>query len=224
MASSKRNLGRAASKGTKKPGRSTGNDGRAHGSKTVKKAPRAAGKAAPGSKRPTHAQDRSSIEVLARGVLIRGSRVLLCQSVKGGHWYLPGGHVEFGEPAAAALRRELQEEAGLDVRVLGVIQVDEHSFDTRKRRHHELNIVFHVEPAPGATDRQLDRIRSKEPGITFAWVDLAAVVDLNVVPMTAKALLVAGGLGGVEAGAMPRAGNSPDVHGMDWISAMNLPE
>ena len=50
-----------------------------------------------------------SIELIARGVFVRGGAVLLCQNVKHGYYYLPGGHVEFGEAAAVALAREIDD-------------------------------------------------------------------------------------------------------------------
>ncbi len=135
----------------------------------------------------------------------------------GGYWYLPGGHVEFGEPAATALAREFAEECTLPVRVLEPVQVDEHAFATRKRPHHEINILFHVEPAPGTSEKALRAAKSREASIEFAWVDLAAVVDLAVVPHSAKAYLVSGGDVGDAGGAGSGAGAMPSPQ---WVSDM----
>lgn len=62
------------------------------------------------------------------GIVISDGRVLLvrrAQAPRAGEWSIPGGAVEPGEPLAAAVRRELAEETGLDVRVLTVIEVFE---------------------------------------------------------------------------------------------------
>ncbi|MDD7940061.1 NUDIX domain-containing protein [Actinomycetospora lutea] len=56
---------------------------------------------------------------MAAGVLVRDGRVLLGlrradRASYPGVWDLPGGHVEPGESAVAAARRELREELGVD--------------------------------------------------------------------------------------------------------------
>ena len=71
------------------------------------------------------------IEVIARGVLRHGAAVLACRSVKGGYLYLPGGHVEPGEPAAKALEREFEEETGLGVKTGPCVLVSEGVFEVR---------------------------------------------------------------------------------------------
>lgn len=59
-------------------------------------------------------------DVVVAGLLVRGGRVLLGHREPGRTYYpdcwdIPGGHVEAGEEPAAALRRELAEELGVDV-------------------------------------------------------------------------------------------------------------
>lgn len=129
-----------------------------------------------------------SIECIARGVLRRGSSILLCQNTKDGYYYLPGGHIEPGETAEEAVCREFMEEARLPVRTEGVGQVCEVMFRTGKASHHEINVVFHV--APKVKDVIENEIPSAEPGIAFVWVDMAAIVDLDVRPAAQRAWLV----------------------------------
>ena len=185
--------------------RSTGNVGR---SKPGRAKPR---RALPGADQSHSARPhgRHEIECIARALITLDSRVLLCQNIAKGNYYLPGGHVEFGEPAARAAERELLEEAGLKIRIVRPpLLVDEHSFHTRKRLHHELNVVFPVEPPANASERRAwEAVRSREDHIRLVWVELAAVVDLPILPMSAKAFLIA-------------AHGSP---GTQWVSDMASP-
>jgi 8-oxo-dGTP pyrophosphatase MutT (NUDIX family) len=51
-----------------------------------------------------------------KGVLVHDGRVLLLLNARG-EWDLPGGRPDPGEEHRAALKREVREEAGLDVEV-----------------------------------------------------------------------------------------------------------
>lgn len=129
------------------------------------------------------------IEIIARGLIRSGTKVLLCRSVSKGYMYLPGGHVEFCEPAQAALARELDEEAGVVATPGDLMMTHEHTFTDRKgRAHHEINLVFHVEHSLSG-DVQ---VPSREPDIAFDWVDIASVVDLDIRPQGVKAFIAAG--------------------------------
>lgn len=62
------------------------------------------------------------------GVVLKGDEVLLIQRGRPPfkkHWSIPGGKVEHGEPLEAGLKRELLEETGCEVDILGLIGVFE---------------------------------------------------------------------------------------------------
>jgi 8-oxo-dGTP diphosphatase len=67
-------------------------------------------------------------------VCLRGDQVLLIQRgtpPKQGEWSLPGGRIEWGEPAADAALRELREETGVAARLVGLIDVVDGVFRSR---------------------------------------------------------------------------------------------
>jgi 8-oxo-dGTP diphosphatase len=65
-------------------------------------------------------------QAAASAVIFRGRSVLLGERGQGprkGTWSLPGGRIEPGETAAAAARREILEETGLAVELVGLLDV-----------------------------------------------------------------------------------------------------
>lgn len=62
----------------------------------------------------------------ASAAIFREHTVLLVERGKGaarGTWSLPGGHIEPGEQAAEAARREVREETGIEATIRGLVDV-----------------------------------------------------------------------------------------------------
>ena len=75
------------------------------------------------------------------GVMFQGGSVLLARRAQEpamGEWSLPGGVVEVGESLLQALERELREEAGIKIRVGGLVHLAE-----RVDRDPDLRIRYH---------------------------------------------------------------------------------
>ena len=61
--------------------------------------------------------------ITVKGIVIYKDKVLILKRVKAssdglGYWELPGGGLEYGETPEKALKRELKEETGLDIKIL----------------------------------------------------------------------------------------------------------
>ena len=113
----------------------------------------------------------SGIETIARGVCVRGGKLLLCRAKGGATTYLPGGHIEFGETGRQALVREVKEELGLDAGTGAFLGVVENSFMQKGRPHSEINLVYELLLPDAAAE-------AKEDWIEFEWRDLSDLSDL----------------------------------------------
>lgn len=125
------------------------------------------------------------IEVIARGVIVEASHVLLCQHVKKGYYYLPGGHVEVGESATAALERELMEECGQRILVCGFLGIEDHKFKQGRKERHELNLVFRAMMIGKERLKRPRAVKSKEKGIAFCWCPLDQISGVRLLPESA---------------------------------------
>jgi len=130
--------------------------------------------------------ESGQIEVLARGVCVMDDRLLVCRTKGEANTYLPGGHVEFREEAAAGLRRELQEELGISCVVESFLGVVEHAFIQKGEQHCEVNLVFAIN-APGLSSESAPA--SKEDHIEFAWLSVPGIAESDLEPKPLRDLI-----------------------------------
>jgi 8-oxo-dGTP diphosphatase len=103
---------------------------------------------------PSTQHPAPSIVVAVGAIVVDGERILLIQRghpPAEGRWSIPGGRVEVGETLPQALRREIQEECGLDVAVGDVaIILDRITRDANGSvRSHYLILDFWATPVAG---------------------------------------------------------------------------
>lgn len=123
--------------------------------------------------------ESANIETIARGVMLRAGRLLVCMPAGGGRCYLPGGHIEFGETARRALVREIAEEMGRDAAAGEFLAVTENAFVQNGHPHCEINLVFALD-IPGLTPE--NDPAATEDWIRFRWVPLDRLAEANLLP------------------------------------------
>ena len=110
-------------------------------------------------------------------VVLDGGRVLLVRRGKpplAGKWSLPGGLVELGETTREAVRREIAEECGLDIRVVELAGVlDRVVRDAEGRiRYHWVLVDYVAVPVSGTLCAASDAEEAQ-------WVEVDAVERLD---------------------------------------------
>ncbi|MGD0032885.1 NUDIX hydrolase [Paenibacillus illinoisensis] len=99
------------------------------------------------------------------------SKILMVKNKGNSSWSLPGGAVEKEETLDQAAIREAKEETGLDVKVQGVIAINECIFE--KKQEHVILFTFRAEVIGG----RLELIRPHEIS-EIAWMDVDKADEL----------------------------------------------
>ena len=117
-------------------------------------------------------------------IVNREGKILLTKSHK---WFdkytLPGGHIEVGETMVEALKREVKEEAGLDVEVVEFLTMQEAIFAKEffKKRHF---IFFDFLCQVGDQQVKLDKTELQD----FIWEYPGAAFNKNLDSFTWKTI------------------------------------
>lgn len=110
-------------------------------------------------------------------------KIFLMKSHKWRNKYVvPGGHIELGEKAVDALKREIKEETGLDIYDIEFLLLQEHIFDsTFWKRKHFIFLDYVCK-----TDSKEVKLNSE--GQEYVWVSIEKALKLQLEPYTRKAI------------------------------------
>jgi ADP-ribose pyrophosphatase YjhB (NUDIX family) len=123
--------------------------------------------------------------VRVAGVCLRDDHVLLHTGEGTDFWSLPGGRCEMGEPTADTLRREMEEETGLQVIVGDLLWVMENFYTAEGKAFHELGFYYRMElpadtPPPQAQPEFTGMEGAHE--LAFRWFPLTEIAHLRLYP------------------------------------------
>ena len=153
-------------------------------------------------------------------VILDGDRVVLVRRGREplkGFWSIPGGGLELGESLLDAVRREVREEVGLEIEVLGMVEIFERILrdgDQRVQYHYVL-IDYFCKPAIGGRPKKVgEQIGDRAPGTSM---DTATME-------TGDAEMAGDGLGAdrVDAGLAPLRARD-DAEEARWVRRDELP-
>jgi 8-oxo-dGTP pyrophosphatase MutT (NUDIX family) len=140
--------------------------------------------------------DKDGVRFVVRsaGIALRENHVLLHRSQDEDFWSLPGGRCEMNEATNDALRREMQEELGIDVEIVRLLWVVENFFEYDGRNCHEIGFYYLMSVSEDSSlhDRG-DEFLGDEFGLPliFKWHDMQVLDSLAVYPSFLKQALQA---------------------------------
>ncbi|MEX0909968.1 MAG: NUDIX domain-containing protein [Candidatus Paceibacterota bacterium] len=118
----------------------------------------------------------TTLEHIARGIIVEDGKILLCKNLVEGHCFLPGGHVEDNEKPEETLVREMMEESNRSIVEVQHVTTVENEY---KRGMLVTKEKFDVYLARLNEGR---KIKSKENHISFAWISLQELACVNFKP------------------------------------------
>jgi len=122
----------------------------------------------------------NNFEVIARSVIINDDKILLVNEKSDkSYYFLPGGHVEFGETIEEGLKREIKEELGVRIKEFEPLFMVENIFEKKDLKRHEFNHVFKVEP-------ETYEFNITEDHIEFSWHNVSDLQNINLLPEKLK--------------------------------------
>lgn len=120
----------------------------------------------------TYHGDIRKKRVACRGLVIENSKILLTYEQNKDVYMSPGGGVEVGETFEVCCRREIMEEAGLDVRVgEHLFTINEYVFDELYIAHYFLCEVV-GKGKPSLTPTEIDH------GVTPRWLEIEKAIEI----------------------------------------------
>lgn len=118
---------------------------------------------------------KNNFEIIVRGLVLKDGRILVCKTENRDYYFLPGGHVEFGENMKKALVREFKEELEIRPRSAKLIGSIENIFHQKGKLNHEINFVF-------VAEIEEDEIEAKEDHLSFKWFLPHDLIEEKFVP------------------------------------------
>lgn len=130
------------------------------------------------------ASERATPRVRVAAIITKGEQVLLVRHAKDAksYWLLPGGGLEAGETLEAALRRELREEASVEIRVDDLVFVNDSIAPNGSR--HVISLYFTAEIVGGNIARGGD-----ERVVEVRFVSVEELDGLTLYPDIKHALI-----------------------------------
>lgn len=130
------------------------------------------------------------IHNLARAVILYNEYILFVKAVKKSgkaYFFLPGGHIEYNEPAKQTLARELKEEAAIENAIISdLIGVYECSWDNNGNPYHEINLFFKTTLENASIENPPCSIESH---LEYSWQKISDLKELNILPSALADLL-----------------------------------
>jgi 8-oxo-dGTP pyrophosphatase MutT (NUDIX family) len=121
-----------------------------------------------------------SFKLRAAGLVVRRNFVLVCRAIVIDGVFLPGGKIQFGESARAAIEREMYEEVGVRFKVDRPPLVIEAVRELNGLIHQEVGFYFRLDWPEDLPLDAVNQVRHAEQ--SFEWIPVDELRDQGFLP------------------------------------------
>ena len=133
------------------------------------------------------------LNIRAAGIMIHNNKVLVHKNINSNHYAIVGGRVQIGESSEETIKREIKEELGKNIEIIGYIGTIENFFELKGSKYHEILFVYKIE-FENDEDKKIEYTLNNKEGkeyLHYEWIELSKIDEYNLVPIAIKKILKA---------------------------------
>ena len=131
------------------------------------------------------------LNVRAAVVIIHDNKILVHKNENSDHYALIGGRVAIGENSEDTVKREVKEETGKDIDIIGYFSTVENFFEMNGKKYHEIMFVHRAEFTNDEDKKLTETIKNNEGKdyLHYEWLDINEIDKYNLRPKAIKGIL-----------------------------------
>ena len=134
------------------------------------------------------------LNVRATVIIEHNGKILVHRNVNSNHYALMGGRVKIGEDSETTVKREVMEELGKKIEVIGYVATIENFFEMKGSKYHEI-LFIHKAEFINEKDKQIEYILKNVEGkenLQYEWLELEKLNKYPLLPKSVKEILLKG--------------------------------
>ena len=131
------------------------------------------------------------LNIRTGGIIIHNNKVLAQKNIHKDHYCLPGGRVEIGESSEKTIKREIKEELGKQIEIIGYVATIENFFEMENKKYHEIYFLHSIE-FENEEDKKIEYTMKNKEGkeyLQYEWLDLDKIEEYNILPKCVNQIL-----------------------------------
>lgn len=117
------------------------------------------------------------------GIWIKNGHVLLHRDVNEKNWSLPGGRVKLAEDSTLSIKREFQEELGLDIEIERLAWIVENFFEYKGKDIHEIGMYYLVTEENEPFELRSSPFYGNEgERLIYQWMPIEELQEIELYP------------------------------------------